>query len=47
MLKERDVKVLTVDYPKEGKDPCDWSKREIDKMIKSAHTTRRSIKRIR
>lgn len=46
LLKNK-VKFLVVDYPSEGKDPCDWSKKQIDRMINGAHSvTTRKIKRI-
>ena len=37
LLKNR-VKVFVVDYPEEGKDPCDWSPEQIDDILDSAHS---------
>lgn len=46
-LLKKDVNVLVVDYPEEGKDPCDWSELEIDEMIANAHSPfNRRIKRL-
>lgn len=46
LLKDREVKVLIVDYPEFGKDPCEWTDNEIHTMIKNAHPKRMKIKRI-
>ena len=46
MLKDRGVKVLIVDYPEYGKDPCEWSDETIHNMVENAHTVRRNIRRI-
>ena len=46
LLKEYGVKSKIVDYPEEGKDPCDWSEEEIRLMIEGAHLKKRRIRRI-
>lgn len=41
------VKFLIVDYPEYGKDPCDWSKEDIDYMISNAHSPiKRKLRRL-
>lgn len=40
------VEFKIVDFPKEGKDVCDWNEKEIKKMVNKAHSFyKRSIKR--
>ena len=46
MLKERDIKVLIVDYPDYGKDPCDWKDKDIHNMVNNAHSKRLNIRRL-
>ena len=46
MLKDRDIKVLIVDYPDYGKDPCDWKDKDIHNMVKNAHSKRLNIRRL-
>lgn len=46
MLKDRDVKVLVVDYPDYGKDPCDWKDKDIHNMISNAHFKKLNIRRL-
>lgn len=46
ILKGR-VDFLIVDFPKHGKDPCDWSDTELHNMIDNAHSImNRKIRRI-
>lgn len=41
------VEFFVVDYPNHGKDPCDWSGKELHNMIDNAHSiVNRKIRRI-
>ena len=46
MLKDRDIKVLVVDYPDYGKDPCDWKDKDIHYMVNNAHSRKLKIRRL-
>ena len=46
MLKDRDIKVLIVDYPDYGKDPCDWKDKDIHYMVNNAHSRKLKIRRL-
>ena len=46
LLKSKDIKVLIVDYPSYGKDPCDWKDKDIHYMVNNAHSRKRKIRRM-